>query len=301
MKITGQTKNLGVIGWPIAHSLSPIIQNAAIEAADLDYAYMAFPVDPEDLPAAVSGLQACHFRGYNVTIPHKQNIMGDLDEIDEDAEIIGAVNTVVIDPDYLMTGYNTDATGFLMGLEDKSFSPRGKHVVILGAGGAAHAVIWGLVKRGVASITLAVRNTEKAEKVVEHFSPHVDEMKLDVIGWANPAYPIALSAADLLVNTTPLGMLPKLDGMAPVDWEALKPDALVYDVIYTPAETRLLREAKEHGHRIQNGETMLVGQGAASFELWTGVKPDLEVMRTALRQALDERNAKRPLAAFCIS
>lgn len=301
MQITGTTKNLGVMGWPIAHSLSPIIQNAAIAAAGLDYVYMALPVEPEDLEAAVIGLRVSHFRGFNVTIPHKQSILHCLEEVDDDAAIIGAVNTVAIDEDFLITGYNTDVTGFLMGLEEKAFDPRGKNVVILGAGGAAHAVLWGLVKRGAARVTLAVRNPEKAQKVVAHFAPHVTETELRVVDWTASAYRGVLSAADLLVNTTPLGMLPKLDGMPPVDWEALRREALVYDVIYTPAETRLLREAREHGHDIQNGETMLVGQGAASFELWTGVKPDFEVMRKALRQALEERNKKRPLAAFCIS
>ena len=140
MMIKGTTKNLGVMGWPIAHSLSPVLQNAAIAAADLDYTYMALPVKPEALAAAVNGLKALQFRGFNVTIPHKTAIMPLLDEIDEDARIIGAVNTVVND-DGKLTGYNTDVTGFIDAMLAREFNPKAKEVVLLGAGGAARAVV----------------------------------------------------------------------------------------------------------------------------------------------------------------
>ena len=283
--LTGTTKNLAVIGWPIAHSLSPVLQNAAIGKAGVDYVYTALPVRPEDLPAAVAGLKALQFRGWNVTIPHKTAIMPLLDAIDEDARIIGAVNTVVNDDGHL-TGYNTDVTGFIQALVDAGFVPQGKTVVLLGAGGAARAVVWGLIKAGVQAIYIGVRSPEKVQPLVDEFSAYGT---LTVSHWESEDFAVKLSAADLLVNTTPLGMTPHVDAMPPVDWSKVKADAFVYDIIYTPAETRLLREAREHGHRVLNGEGMLAGQGAAAFARWTGVTPDAGLMKAKLREALAKR------------
>ncbi|MFV0635815.1 shikimate dehydrogenase [Mitsuokella sp. WILCCON 0060] len=283
--IKGTTKNLGVMGWPIAHSLSPVLQNAAIEKAGLDYVYISLPVPPEKLKEAVAGLRAMNFTGWNVTIPHKQAIMAELDEVAEDARIIGAVNTVVNREGHLM-GCNTDYIGFMQPLEEQGFDPKGKEVTLLGAGGAARAVIFGLLRAKAGRITLGVRNPQKAEKLAKEFSAYGD---IRVLHWEDTAFREHLAATDLLVNTTPLGMYPKVEGMAPVDWEKLKKTALVYDIIYTPAVTRFLREAKEHGHIVINGEGMLAGQGAASFKLWTGVQPDLALMKQALRAELAER------------
>ena len=252
MRVTGSTQNLGVMGWPIAHSFSPAMQNAAIEQAGVDAVYTAFAVEPSMLPLAVAGLRALHFRGWNVTIPHKQAIMNYLDEIDEDAAAIGAVNTVVNDGGVLK-GYNTDVLGFLGGLRDAGFDPAEKEVVMLGAGGAARAALWGLMKSHAMRVTLAVRH------------PH----------------------ADLVVNVTPLGMTPAVDNKPPVDWRSAKPGAFAYDIIYTPAETRFLHEAAALGHKTLNGEDMLVLQGAASFHLWFGKDADTSVMKTVLREQLE--------------
>ena len=283
--LTGKTKNLGVLGWPIAHSLSPVLQNAAIGKAGVDYVYTALPVRPEDLPAAVAGLRALQFCGWNVTIPHKTAIMPLLDAIDEDARIIGAVNTVVNEDGHL-TGYNTDVTGFIQALLDAGFAPQGKTAVLLGAGGAARAVIWGLIKAGTAAIHIGVRNPAKIQPLVREFGAYVT---LTASHWEQEDFAAKLLSADLLVNTTPLGMTPQTDAMPPVDWSNVKADAFVYDIIYTPAETRLLREAREHGHRILNGEGMLAGQGAAAFHKWTGVTPDTGLMKARLREALAKR------------
>ena len=282
--LTGKTKNLGVMGWPIAHSLSPVLQNAAIGKAGVDYVYTALPVSPEDLPAAVAGLKALQFRGWNVTIPHKTAIMPLLDAVDEDARIIGAVNTVVNDAGRL-TGFNTDVTGFIQALVDAGFAPQGKTAVLLGAGGAARAVIWGLIKAGVQAIHIGVRNPEKVQPLVDEFGAYCT---LTVNHWEQADFAAKLSAADLLVNTTPLGMTPHVNDMPPVDWSKVKNDAFCYDIIYTPAETRFLREARVHGHKTLNGEGMLAGQGAAAFVKWTGVTPDIELMKEKLRQALAE-------------
>lgn len=280
--ITGKTKNLGVIGWPIAHSFSPNMHNAAIAEAGLDYTYMAMPVKPEDLKEAVAGVRALGFKGINVTIPHKQAIMEFLDEIHDDARIIGAVNTVV-NEDGRLIGYNTDIDGFINALKATGFDCKDKKVVMLGAGGAARAVIWGFIKEGISRLTIAVRNVPKVLPLAESFSSYLD---IKVINWIDKEYSDALKECELLVNTTPLGMYPKIEAMPPVDFDALNPSAFVYDIIYTPAETMLLRKARENGLRTLNGEGMLAGQGAVAFKHWTGVEPDINVMAEALRKAL---------------
>lgn len=285
-KLTGTTQNLGVMGWPIRHSLSPVLQNAALEKAGLDYVYVALPVPPEKLRTAVAGLQAMGFAGWNVTIPHKQAIMPLLDEIDEDARIIGAVNTV-IHKDGRLIGHNTDVTGFLLPFKRRGIDLCGKKAALLGAGGAARAVIWGLLREGVSSLAIGVRNPRKAEPLIEEFAPYGI---LHIHHWEDEAFREELGEADLLVNTTPLGMTPHTDGMPPVVWQDLKASAIVYDIIYTPAHTRFLREAAAHGHTILNGEEMLAGQGAAAFALWTGQEADLDCMLTALRAELSSRH-----------
>ena len=279
---TGKAKNLGVIGFPIAHSLSPVMQNAALRQAGLAYSYIAMPVSPGDLPTAVAGLKSLGFRGFNVTIPHKTAILPLLDAIDEDARMIGAVNTVVCE-DGRLVGHNTDATGFIGALRERSFSAAGKRVVILGAGGAARAALWGLIKEKAAAVALGVRNVRKAQDLVRSFRPFLSVVAFD---WQEASFRQALSEAELLVNATPLGMSPAVEGCPPVDWSALPAGTLVYDIIYTPKETYLLREAARRGHPVLNGAMMLVGQGAAAFRYWTGQVADQGVMLSALRQSL---------------
>lgn len=281
--VSGTTKNLGVIGWPIAHSLSPAMQAAAIRSSGLDYAYIAMPVRPESLPAAVEGLRSLGFRGFNVTIPHKSAVMTLLDEVDEDARRIGAVNTVVNDNGRLV-GHNTDVTGFLRGLSRQGVTVKGKQAVVLGAGGAARAVIWGLLREGASGIVVGVRNAAKAKETLSDFAEDVE-----VLSWDDDVFAESLASADILVNTTPLGMTPKTEEMPPVDWNRVPKEAFVYDIIYTPGCTRFLREAKAHGHCVTNGVAMLVGQGAEALSLWTGVQPDEGAMEQALLAALGER------------
>ena len=283
--ITGTTKNIGVIGWPIMHSLSPAMQNAAIDAAGLDAVYIAMPVAPEALKTTVPGLSSAGFLGWNVTIPHKTAIMELLDEIDEDAKRIGAVNTVV-KRDGRLIGYNTDIIGFRDGLHEKNLQLKDKHAVVLGAGGAARAILWGLVREGMSKITIGVRTPAKAEALARELSSAVS---IEVLEWTADEMKTALKDAALLVNTTPLGMFPKIDEMPPVDWDSLASDAMVYDIIYTPGETKLLKEAREHGHETQNGVPMLVGQGAAALTMWLGTEADRTAMRNALEDALRQK------------
>lgn len=276
------TKNLGIIGYPIAHTLSPIMQSAAIKAANLDYSYIAIPIEAGKLIPAVEGLRALNFRGWNVTIPLKSIIVNYLDSLDTDAKFIGAVNTVVNDGG-MLTGYNTDVTGFVKSLSEVDFMPEDCNAAVLGAGGAARAVIWGLSKRNAAHVSIGVRNPEKYKSIVEDFEVFEE---INIYNWESEEFKEQLQQSDILINTTPLGMTPNFDEMPPVDISLLPEGALVYDVIYTPAKTKFLAKAEELGYPILNGMSMLLYQGVEAFRLFTGVEPDEEVMLTALKEAL---------------
>lgn len=280
--LTGKTKNLAVLGYPIAHSLSPAIQNAAIRQAGLDYVYIALPVKPENLATAISGLRAMDFRGFNVTIPHKTNIIKYLDDIDATAESVGAVNTVVND-DGKLVGYNTDVYGFMRNLREAGFDPKNKNAIVLGAGGAAKAAVQSLLMADISSVTVGARNGEKANEFIAAFSPY---QNIGAFEWQSTEFESALRRADLIVNTTPLGMHPHIESRPPLNLAMLKTSALIYDVIYTPAQTRLLKDAASLGHPTLNGEDMLVWQGAEALRLWTGITPDIELMKKVLRKQL---------------
>lgn len=273
--ITGKSKKLGIIGWPVGHSQSPAIQNTAFKAAGLDYVYVPLPVKPDNLAAAVEGLKALDFAGANVTIPHKVDIMQYLDKLDESATKIGAVNTIVI-REGVCTGYNTDGDGFIKALLAKGVNPSGKKVVILGAGGAARAVVCGLLQQEAASVTVCARNREKALQFLTLFS---DSDKVTFCLWhQGREFSEALSACDLLVNCTSLGMLPKLDTQPFVDWQVISKPIAVCDLVYNPLETVFLKTAAALGHRIVTGDGMLIEQGALAFSLWTGCEPPIPVM-----------------------
>ena len=278
------TKNLGIIGYPIGHTLSPVMQMAAIKAADLDYSYIAIPVQKGRLILAVDGLRSLDFRGWNVTIPLKSLITNMLDALDADAKMIGAVNTVVNDGG-MLTGYNTDVTGFVKALSEVDFMPDECNAVVLGAGGAARAIIWGLCKRNAGHIAVGVRNPEKYKSIIEDFEVFDD---IEIFHWESDEFKEQMEQADILINTTPLGMTPNVDEMPPVDISLLPEGALVYDAIYSPAKTKFLAKAEELGYPILNGMTMLLYQGVEAFRLFTGIEPDEEVMLKALKEALEQ-------------
>ena len=286
--ITGKTRLLAVIGAPIGHSLSPIIQNAALHAAGLDYVYTALPVRADALASAVRGLRDAGIAGFNVTIPFKTEIIPLLDALSEDARRIQAVNTVAIE-DGRMVGHNTDVAGFLAGFAERGIALTGKKAVLIGAGGAARAALWGLLRSGVSSIVIGVRNAAKGAALAADFAADGD---VRAVSFDDTAWIAACSDADLVVQTTPLGMTPHTEEMPPVDAAMINPSTVVYDLIYTPAETRFLREARARGCETINGETMLVAQGAEAFHLWTGVRPDMELMKRTLREEL-ARNTLR--------
>ena len=283
--ITGKTRLLAVIGAPIAHSLSPIIQNAALHAAGLDYVYTALPVRADALASAVRGLRDAGIAGFNVTIPFKTEIIPLLDALSEDARRIQAVNTVVIE-DGRMVGHNTDVAGFLAGFAERGIALTGKNAVLIGAGGAARAALWGLLRSGVSSVAIGVRSVEKGAALAADFAADGD---VRAVSFDDTAWIAACSDADLVVQTTPLGMTPHTEEMPPVDAAVINPSAVVYDLIYTPAETRFLRESRARGCETINGETMLVAQGAEAFSLWTGKRPDVELMKRVLREELSRR------------
>ncbi len=271
---------VGLLGWPVAHSRSPAMHNAAFEALGLNWRYLLLPVAPEDVGDAVRGLRALRFAGANVTVPHKQAVMSFLDEVTLEAQAIGAVNTIVNRKGRLV-GYNTDALGFLRALREAGFEPRGCRAVVLGAGGAARAIVYALLGAR-ATVTVANRTVEKAHRLADElgrlFGARVSVMSLH----ASRALARALAEADLLVNATSVGMAPHADACPlPAD-VPIPPSLTVYDAVYNPRETMLLQLARRAGARAVDGLGMLLHQGAVAFELWTGVKAPVEVMRGAL-------------------
>lgn len=278
------TKNLAIIGYPLGHTLSPIMQTSAIKAANLEYSYVAIPIQKGRLIFAVDGLRALNFRGWNVTIPLKTDIIPLLDALDPDVQMIGAVNTVVNDGG-IITGYNTDVSGFVKSLNEVNFMPDECNAVVLGAGGAARAVIWGLCKRNVNHITIGTRNPQKYMAIANDFKTF---RKIEIFNWESEEFKEQMKYADILINATPLGMTPNIDEMPPVDISLMPEGALVYDLIYSPAKTKFLQKAEELGYPILNGMKMLLYQGMESFRLFTGIEPDEQVMFRTLEQALSE-------------
>ena len=278
-----EIKNFGILGYPVGHSLSPQIYAAAFKAAGFkNYNYIPIPIQPGKLMLAVEGIKGLNFRGVNVTIPHKTAILKYLDAIDSDALGIGAVNTVVNDGG-MLTGYNTDVAGFLAALSEANFLPEDCNAVVLGAGGAARAILWGLCKRKAEFITIGARNPQKADALAKDFMQYGSVEGLD---WNSEQFTNAMQTADILINTTPLGMFPNVDEMPPVDLKLLPEGALVYDIVYNPVETKLLRTAAEFGYPTLNGISMLLLQGKESYRLYTGQVPDMKVMTKTLEKFL---------------
>lgn len=279
--INGKTKIAGIFGWPVEHTFSPAMHNAAFAHLDLNYVYVPFPVNPENLGKAVDGIRGLGLAGVNVTIPHKSAVIPYLDRIDRAAGLIGAVNTVVNDQGVL-TGYNTDAPGFVKSLEqDLGVPPRGKRIYILGAGGAARAVSVQLALAGAAEIIFATRIPGKLAGLRDIITG-ATETKVTEAGWGDAGCS-GLARTDILINATPLGMHPHTGAIPPVNLQMLRETAVVCDLIYNPRETLLLQRAREIGLTTLNGIGMLLYQGAIAFELWTGMAAPVEVMKKALK------------------
>jgi shikimate dehydrogenase len=288
--INGSTKIYGIIGDPVAHSLSPLMQNRAFAACGLDCCYVPFRVDAAGLPAAVAAVRALGLGGVNVTIPHKERVVAYLDEVDRSAAMIGAVNTIV-NRDGRLIGHNTDGAGWLASLHEGGFDPGGRSVVLLGAGGAARAVSSVMVQSGIRSLAIFDVIGSKAEKLAADLAP-VAGCLITAGELSSGSLTVALAEADLMVNASPVGMFPKHDDQPPVDPQQLTTATLVYDLVYNPPRTRLIREAEARGCRVLSGTGMLVYQGALAFELWTGRKAPVSTMRRALEDQMSEAGSQ---------
>jgi shikimate dehydrogenase len=283
----GHSRQFGLIGWPVGHSVSPAMHNAAFAHQKMNSYYGAYPVAAEDLKAALDGIRALGFGGVNVTIPHKEAVLPLLDEVAPTARQVGAVNTIAVRGGRLI-GYNTDGWGFVSSLEEAGVRPARLHAVVLGAGGASRAIALHLAMAGAAAVTITNRTPERAERLARDLSAIVPDVPVHSAEAGTRAEREALMEAGLVVNCTPLGMHGEHQGRSPVaDINLLPQQAVVYDTVYTPMETRLIKEAKLRGLRTVGGLGMLVHQGACAWEYWFGRRGPVSVMYAAARAALE--------------
>ncbi|WP_338588025.1 shikimate dehydrogenase [Paenibacillus sp. Y5S-9] len=274
---------LGVMGDPIAHSKSPAMHNAALQAAEVNGMYMPLHVHPDQLEAAVRGIVALGYRGVNVTIPHKEQVMQYLDVIDESARLIGAVNTIVNEGGTL-TGYNTDGIGYVRSLKEEAVPElAGKRIAVLGAGGAARGVIYALALEKPERIHILNRTADRAIALASDLRGHGLG---EISGSGMEDVATVLATADIVINTTAAGMHPYVDDV-PVDPTLIREGAAVSDLIYNPLETRLLQESRMRGCTVHGGLGMFVYQGAVAFEYWLGIPAPVETMRRAVLNSFE--------------
>jgi shikimate dehydrogenase len=274
------TKRVVLIGHPVAHSLSGAMQQAAFDAAGIDATYELWDRPPIALPEAIAELRGDEFLGANVTIPHKERVVPLVDRLTEEAHATGAVNTLTREGKRLV-GHNTDVIGFRTALDKlvgKQKMP--KQAVVLGAGGGARAVIFGLITEGFQRIIVFNRHLHRGEGMVKHFARSAAHMELRAMPWHESIIEAELSKSKVLVNATSIGLV---GDETPIQGEIIPPELLVLDLIYN--KTRLLREAEAAGCTVMDGELMLLHQGAAAFTLWTGQPPPLEIMQSKLAEA----------------
>jgi len=277
MVISGKTRVCGVIGDPIEHTLRPIMHNAAFEALKLDYVFLAFKVKPAEVGNAISGMRALTIHGLNVTMPHKSTVINYLDEIDQASKTIGSVNTILNKAGRLF-GFNTDGIGALKALRENGVEPRGKKVLLLGAGGAARAIAYTLAQE--ADELVILNRTAKPATELTNLLKKAFNKKVIANALTPGTIKDNLVDSDVLINATSVGMKPNAN-QTPVAPEWLKADLAVMDIVYSPVETKLAKDAKAVGAKVVSGVEMLIYQGAASFEIWTSGKAPVEVMRKA--------------------
>jgi shikimate dehydrogenase len=285
MSISGRTRLVGLLGWPVEHSLSPAMHNAAFSALGMDWAYVPLPVYPDHVGEAVRGLRAMGFAGANVTVPHKQAVMHHLDDIAQDALVIGAVNTISVREDQLC-GDNTDAAGFLASLEEAGLDVGGIYAVVLGAGGAARAVAHALATGGARQVLLYNRHVQRAQQICRDMARFHTAVRFEAHDLRALRDGSIGDDVSLIVNTTSLGMWPETE-LSP--WPAGVPvpgHLAVCDLVYNPSETLFLTQARAVGAETVGGLGMLVHQGAAAFRIWTGAAAPVEVMRAACQACL---------------
>lgn len=283
--IGARTNILCVIGHPIEHSMSPVMHNAALNDLSLDYVYLAFDIPPNDLKKAILGFKKRNIIGINVTIPHKEAIIPYLDELDPLSKQIGAVNTIKNEGGVLL-GRNTDALGAKKALMDAGFKIEGKKALILGAGGAARAISFALSEK-IDEIFISNRTEERAIKLAKELH---NKTKIKATGkdMSEKTLRSLTYSVDILINTTPIGMYPKID-ISPISKDLLNENLFIFDIIYNPLQTRLLKDAKETGSKILNGLDMFINQGALAFEWWTGKKPNVKLMKEKVIEQLGNK------------
>ncbi|MFB3888514.1 MAG: shikimate dehydrogenase [Candidatus Bathyarchaeia archaeon] len=282
MRVSGKTQVYGVIGDPIEHSMSPAMHNAAFERLGLDCVYVAFNVKPDMLAKAMRGVRGLGIRGLNLTMPHKTAVFAYLDEVDEIARFLGSVNTIS-NEDGRLKGFSTDGVGAVKALRENGVGLSGKRLLLLGAGGAARAIAYALAKE-VKQLVILNRTEEKTKALAEVLTAKFNSR---VVGGSLSPLNVQknLLEADVLVNATSVGMHPK-EGETLVKPDWLRQNIAVMDVVYNPVETRLARDAKKAGAKVVSGVEMLIHQGAASFEIWTGRPAPVDAMRKAALKQL---------------
>ncbi len=279
MKVTGETKVIGIFGYPVRHSLSPLMQNAAIEDLGLNFIYVPFDVRPEGLETAVKAIRALGISGVNVTVPHKEKVVPFLDEVTEEASLIGSVNTIE-NKNGKLVGHNTDSRGYIRSLrEDAGFEPKGKNILVIGAGGAARGIIAGLSMNDTSGIFIANRTVEKGKDLAEEFKNKFKNINFSALPLSSLKDPKILSQVDLVVNATSMGLE---EGAPDIEFSLISPHTLISDIVYKPAVTPFLKKAQDAGRKTLGGLGMLIYQGAISLEIWTSKKAPVEVMKKAL-------------------
>lgn len=280
MIIKGSTEILGIFGYPIEHSLSPAMQNAAIKQLGLDMIYVPWEVKPGALEKALDGVRAMGIKGINLTIPHKEEALKYLDEISDEARIIGAANTVINNKG-ILSGHNTDGRGLLLSLkENHSFSPSGKRAVVIGAGGASRGIAASLALSGAKEILIANRTVEKASSLAKELKGKTSKPSFFATGLDSDEMRNFFAKTDILINASSAGMNGENNLDLPL--KLLPADAIVADIVYKPLETALLSNARKFGLKTEDGLGMLACQGAMSFELWTGKSPPTGIMKKTL-------------------
>lgn len=270
--ITGKTKVIGIFGDPIEHTLSPLMHNAAFKELGLDYCYVPFLVKSEKLKEAVEAIRALNIKGVNITVPHKENVINYLDELSEEAKCIGAVNTI-LNENAKLKGFNTDAYGFVKSLQEENIMIRDKHILLLGAGGAAKAVAYGVLKEG-ANVSIFNRTTSKAYKLRDSFN---SIGKIEVIEKINKKN---TGKFQLVIHATSLGL--KKEDPLPINPDFLYKGQIYIDLIYP--ETPLMKEAEKRGCKVIGGLGMLLWQAVKAFEIWTSQPAPVEVMKKFLKK-----------------
>lgn len=274
----------GIIGNPLSHSLSKVMQEAAFKSLDLQGSYDVLETKSEDLIQRIKFLKTNNYDGFNVTIPHKVPITVFLSEVDDVANMAGSVNTVLINEDKTLKGFNTDVYGFMKPIDDIDLS--GKKAAVLGTGGASRAVVCGLSLKGISKIDMFSRNVINSSDAVNTLKERFKDIEIKLLQYEILS---SLKDVDIVVNTTPLGMKNFRQGISPLSDEiiqTLPDDAIVYDIVYNPIKTELINKAIKYNKQYKTGIDMLVYQGAKAFEIWTGQKPNVDKMKIAALEAL---------------